>query len=285
MKKILVPVDFTPCSKSALNYALGIAKNTNTEVHLIHTIEMDYSFTGGSVAGARLFDVDMEERPIHQIKEVFEQADQLLVDLLNEEQQKLNYQTHVLEGDLIGEILAYSKENKIDLIVMGSHGDRGVNNVLLGSHAQKMVRFSEIPVIVVKENAGTAGFDKIVYTSDFKEEELNQSLDYVKTIAKFYKSDLHLLYINTPNKFEESDVVDTRIEKMIDQHKLENATHSTFNATWVDEGIVKFIKKNKADLLVINTHGYKGIRKIFHHSVAESVVNAIDIPVMIVTRH
>ncbi|MEZ4937840.1 MAG: universal stress protein [Crocinitomicaceae bacterium] len=285
MKKILVPIDFTPCSESALNYAIGIAKNTNTEIHLVHAVELDYTFTGGNLYGARLSELEMADNPFKQLKEVFERADELLVELLEVHKGEVKYKTSILEGDLVGELLAYSLENEIDLVVMGSHGVRGLNTLILGSNAQKMIRLSKVPVIVVKEKSSLAMFRSIVYTSDFREEQLNNSLNYIKTISEFYKSDLHLLYINSPNKFEESDVVDERMAKVVEDHQLKNATFSTYNSVWIEEGILKYIKKYQPDLLVINTHGYKGLKKIFHHSVAESVAHAIDIPVMIIPNH
>lgn len=287
MKKILVPVDFSACSDSAVRYALGIAENTNTEIHLIHIVELDYSFTGGSALGAKLSEVHIEDKPMNQIKEVFEKADDLLVEMLRDSKvnQSVAHQTAILEGDLVGEIMEYSKKNEIGLIIMGSHGERGINTMLLGSNAQKMIRYSEVPVIVVQEDSLPQKFEKVVYTSDFKEESLNQSLKYVKGITEFYKSDLHLLYINTPNKFEESDVVDERLEHVIQEYDLGKATHSTFNSSWIEEGIVKFAKIHQPDLLIINTHGFKGLKKLFHNSIAESVANNVSVPVMVIQQH
>ena len=190
----------------------------------------------------------------------------------------------ILEGDLIGEVVTYVEENQIDLIVMGSHGQRGLNTVLLGSNAQKMIRYSKVPVIIVKETAETGGFKNLVYTSNFKEDDLNDSINYVKSISDFYSSNLHLLFINTPNHFEDTDIVDKRIESVIKTYNIEGASYSTFNSSWVEEGIVKFAKLNSPDLLVINTHGFKGLKQLFHHSIAESVVNSVDVPVMIINK-
>lgn len=284
MKKILVPVDFSDCSRNAMKYAIGIAQNSNTELHFVHLVELDYSFTGGSALGAKFSNPEDNEKPIGQIKDVFAKADDLLADIISDHNPDLKHVSVVLEGDLIGEVMNYVEENEIDLVVMGSHGQRGLNTMLLGSNAQKMIRYSKVPVIIVKETAETGNFKKITYTSDFKEENLNESLNYVQSISKFYSSSLHLLYINTPNHFEDSDVVDSRILKIIDSYNLEGATYSTFNSTWIEEGVVKYAKLNSPDLLVINTHGFKGIKKLFHHSIAESVVNNIDVPIMIINK-
>lgn len=284
MKKILVPIDFSDCSEYALKYAIEIAQDTKTLIHLVHVVELDYSFTGGSALGAKLSDKEEGVRPVSQIKEVFEKADQLLVDMMTPYGEEVHFTSHIIEGDLVGELISFSQTNEIDLIVLGSHGEGGKNNMLIGSNAQKVLRFSKVPVVVIKEDFENISFEKIVYTSNFKEENLNHSLPYIKSIADYYESDLHLLYINTPNKFEETDVVDARIENVIEEFDLSNATFSTFNSSWIEEGIVKFCNLADVDLLVINTHGYKGIKKLFHHSIAESVANNVKVPVMIINK-
>lgn len=90
---------------------------------------------------------------------------------------------------------------------MGSHGNPGLNEILIGSSAQKMIRYSKVPVMVVKNDTISPSFNKVVYTSDFKEDNLNDSLSCVKSIVEFYKANLHLFYINTPNRFEDSHIL------------------------------------------------------------------------------
>ena len=284
MTKILVPIDFSDCSNFALNYAIALAKDTKTALHLLHVVELDFAFSGGDVSGAKLALMDVKGKPVNQLKDVFKKAKSLLKELSNNIPKGIRYKVEVVDGDLIGEMLAYGKKNEIDLVVMGSHGERGANSFLLGSNSQKLIRFSSIPVIVVKDEVKKVKFKNIVYSSDFKEEKLNNSLKYVQNIAKYFKSNIHLLFINTPNKFEESDVSDKRMKKVIKDFKLECSSYSTFNSSWIEEGISKYALIEKPDLIVINTHGFKGIKKLFHYSIAESITNNVSVPVMIINK-
>lgn len=285
MKKILVPIDFSDCSINAMKYAINLAKKTNTVLHFIHMVELDYSFIAGSAFGAKFSNIEDENKPVGQMREVFEKADELLMDIISGQSENISMVSSVLQGDLIGEAMNYIDNKGIDMVVMGSHGQRGLNRMLLGSNAQKMIRYSKVPVIIVKETSETNSLKNIVYTSDFKEENLNDSLPYVKSISEFYNSSLHLLYVNTPNRFEDTDVVDERINQAIKTHSLDSASYSTFNSSWIEEGIIKYSQLNPTDLLVINTHGFKGIKQLFHHSIAESVVNNCEVPVMIINKN
>ena len=93
---------------------------------------------------------------------------------------------------MIVELIEYAYKDKIDMVIMEPHGNRGLNEILIGSNAQKMIRYSKVPVMVVKNDKISPSFKKVVYTSDFKEHDLNDSLSCVKSIVEYYKADLHL---------------------------------------------------------------------------------------------
>jgi nucleotide-binding universal stress UspA family protein len=139
-KSILVPVDFGEPSKKALELALGLAKQFGAEVTLLHTWEIPvYGY------GAMEFSTMDMLTPIHV-------AAKELLDALVAETQRQHPETKgmLTRGVPWREILSVIEQSHPDLIVMGTHGRRGVGRAILGSVAEKIVRMSPVPVLTVR---------------------------------------------------------------------------------------------------------------------------------------
>lgn len=143
IKKILVPTDFSETSKYAMEYALELAKSFNAEVEIVHVI-----FDESQVVAFYLPQV------------TFQNLDQELEDAANKQMQEflssfpiLNeiiYSVKMLKGTAFVEIINEAKEYNADMIVIGTHGRTGLEHVLFGSTAEKVVRKAPCPVLTVK---------------------------------------------------------------------------------------------------------------------------------------
>ena len=142
LEKILVPIDFSAYSKRATDYALFLSSRFNAEIHFLHVIEQEIhpSFYASGVES--IFDIDrtLRERVLENTKEFL--AEQLSDDI--------RCRFFVSEGKAHKEIVEFSKENKIDLIVIATHGLTGLDYILLGSTTEKVVRWATCPVLTVK---------------------------------------------------------------------------------------------------------------------------------------
>jgi nucleotide-binding universal stress UspA family protein len=135
-KKLVVPVDFSEPSVAAVNEALGMA-DSPALVHIVHVIQE-------SVAVAPEFAVvtfDLEAQ--------MRDAKQALVERFQEGRYR-GLVMDVRYGDPGIEIAEYAGEVKADLIVMPSHGRRGLKRLLIGSVAERVVRLAHCPVLVLK---------------------------------------------------------------------------------------------------------------------------------------
>ena len=135
---ILVPTDFSACSEHALDYAIQLADRLDAKVHLL------------SVIGVPSYGV-----PELGVGITAPMIDNLIADHQRELDQlarvrKLVSQTMVRVGDARDVILQTAEELKADLIVMGTHGRRGISRALLGSVTEMIVRTSPIPVLTVR---------------------------------------------------------------------------------------------------------------------------------------
>jgi nucleotide-binding universal stress UspA family protein len=143
IKKILVPVDFSEYSKMAVDYSVEFAKKFGSELILIYVIEPILYPS----------DFGLGQIPINQVDlEIQSKAEDELKRLIDEKIPptiKTNY--FVRTGKPFLEIINAAKEQDCDLIIIASHGHTGIEHILFGSTAEKVIRKSPIPVLTVRE--------------------------------------------------------------------------------------------------------------------------------------
>ncbi len=142
LKQILFAIDFSECSTKAFSYGRDVAERYGAHLHLL--------FVARDLAYLSATDVE----PVLLLKATNEIADQGRKKMASFCQENLKgfsaYTTKVVVGDAAQQILQYAKDNSVDLIVMGTHGRKGLDRILMGSVAQEVVRNAGVPVLTVK---------------------------------------------------------------------------------------------------------------------------------------
>jgi len=169
-------------------------------------------------------------------------------------------------------ILDYTKKNKIDAILMGSHGASGMKEYFVGSNAEKIVRASSVPVIVVK-SFYKGPFKNIVVPYTIDQEKYSDYYSKIKTLQAFFKANLHFVWINTPANFTVDEVIFKRIEGAAKKFRLNNYFINIYNQLNEEEGILKFADAIDADMIAMGTHGRKGLAHMIYGSKTEKVAN------------
>jgi nucleotide-binding universal stress UspA family protein len=142
LKQVLVPFDFSPCSRKALQYALAFAKHFQARLTLLHVIPTNYFI--GSEFGP--IDFPLPEKELRQGSER-----ELAAVAAREVGTATPVQTVVRQGQPVQEIVRFAGEAEIDLIILSTHGHTGLKHVLMGSVAENVVRYASCPVLVVRE--------------------------------------------------------------------------------------------------------------------------------------
>ncbi|HEV8095236.1 MAG TPA: universal stress protein [Burkholderiales bacterium] len=145
-KRILVPVDGSPTSRNGLDEAAKIARESGSRLLLLHVIDDTVAFSSPESAGVNVVLDALRASGRSALAEAAEHA----------RRAKLQAETALLEkatGRVADAIVDQAKRWRADLIVMGTHGRRGVNRLLLGSNAELVVRSSTIPVLLVPGEA------------------------------------------------------------------------------------------------------------------------------------
>jgi nucleotide-binding universal stress UspA family protein len=180
--------------------------------------------------------------------------------------------TTVVFGSPSKVILEYTKDESIDLVVMGSHGVSGLREIFVGSNAERIVRSSSVPVLVIKHYY-KGPVNNIVFPTDLGTEEQEEIILKVKELQNFFKAHLHLVWINTPLNFTSDTITHERLDAFAKHFKLKDYTINIFNHPSEEEGIICFTKLIKGDLIAMRTHGRKGIAHFINGSVTENVAN------------
>lgn len=274
MKRILVPTDFSVCAHNATQVAMEIAKKLNAAIHFLH-------FTAIPIDWVNLNDDKGKMYP-DVTKRVKERQDQLNKLVRTCEKEGVLATSYIGYNESYQNIIDHVNENKIDLVVMGSHGASGWKEAIIGSNAQKVIRLSSAPVLVIKESTHHFDAKKMVIVSNFPdafdESEAAHMNSYLKllALAEALSIQVDLLYVNTPAGFTATKIMNHRIEPYLD--KVQSSTKSEFfiiNANNLEEGIADYMDKNEDVIVGMITHGDTGLNRLFKGSHVEDVANHI----------
>ncbi len=272
MKNILIPTDFSDCSNAATLVAFDIAQRAGAEVYFLHlhrapAVGSHAAMHGGtSVHSKHHSDQGLAKNEMDKLVRMAENlgihAKPVLV--LDDGQERIE---------------KYIQPFNIDFIVMGSHGASGLKEFFLGSNAQRMVRDSTVPVLIVKNKIEQFEPRNIVFASSF-EEEVERAFELIADFAVLWDAKLHLLYVNMPFNFKETDQAKAILNRFAG--KLSGTSINIYDTFNEERGIQKFAHEIGADLIAMTTHGRTGFMKMISPSIAESMVNHEEVPLLIV---
>ena len=277
MKKILVPTDFSKPAMIAAEVAADIAKRGNAELTLLHVVE---EAVGNSlnVEGQVTADGRWEER-LFTMK-LIEKAKKQLTKLVEDPKfEGIKVKQELRIGSPYHGMNTIITEKKVDLVVMGTAGHSELEQMIIGSNTEKIVRRSHCPVLTMHAKPASKEFKSIVYaTSMDKDEEIFSRI--VRATQKLYDATIHLVRINTPGNFQRDVVVKKYMQDFAKKLQLKNFTLNVFNDVSEEEGIIYFADSINADLVAMATHGRTGFAHVLAGSIAEDVVSHSKRPVL-----
>jgi len=196
LNHILFATDFSPAAEAALPYAVGLAKQYGAKVHGLHVrFPATYPIVGP------------EAMP--QVLEAAEEQAKFEAAQMHEMLAGVPHDVTVIEGDLWANLNEMVEKEKVDLIVMGTHGRKGVSRALLGSAAEEIFRKTSCPVLTVGPHISPnterrLAMKQIVFATDFSPESL-AALPFAVSLAQEHQS--HLMLLNVAGKQEVGDLV------------------------------------------------------------------------------
>lgn len=298
VENVLLPTDFSACADHALTHAIEVADRFDAGLHILHVVnELDPDWYGVT---------DAQERAVQLRDQIKEEARERLRELAPEKD-LYDFKTTVslqLSFDVADSINEYVTEREIDLVVMGTHGRQGLDRLMLGNVADKIVRHAPCPVMTVREEVPWTGdaedvaYQNVLSPIDFSDHS-QEALSTAKYFASAYESRLHLLFVaeqRTVPTFSDTGIPGVGVVEM-DPEIVKNAEKAleqlNHNVTGpevpseyhvregnVSKDIVDLAETRGMDLIVMATRGLTGISRFLLGSNTERVVRVAPCPVL-----
>jgi nucleotide-binding universal stress UspA family protein len=262
--RILCPIDFSEFSVRAYCHALSLAEHYGAKLTAQHTVELWRHPAAGFAASASLYDEYCESLRSNGRQQLEEFAKK---NAHNEIRPELV----VNEGMAPDSILLFAQEQKSDLIVMGTHGLRGFDRLMLGSVTERVMRRSVCPVLAVREpprELAAAGqgrrynhrLDRILACTDFSQDAA-RALDYAIYSAAQYDSELTLLHVlekSLNSKSTEHAIAETtgQLERLVPPETRKTLKVKTAVRVGKPyEQIIQFAQDAQTDLIAVGVRG------------------------------
>jgi nucleotide-binding universal stress UspA family protein len=250
-KKILFATDFSPASEAALPYAFSLAGHYGSKLYLAHVISLDYP------------DFPPPEERAAKLQQAREFTERELKRLLEASRQKgISCQPLIGEGGIWNVLSDMIHENSIDLVIVGTHGRRGLKKLLLGSVAEEVFRMAPCPVLTVgPETSETSSADvqlgHVLYPVEFVP-DTSLAAAYAVSLAEAYSAKLTFMKVleDTVAPPEEKAQIQEPVRHWMDDHVpaasvLRERTSFELGFGRAAEGILKFASDRGVDLIVM----------------------------------
>lgn len=273
MKKILVPTDFSKNADNALDYAVQIAKKTNSKIILFHVFYIAYYS----------YDSQMDFMT-EQSFYIQENTKNNLVRLCEKVKQTFGAECEYIskEGFVVDSIISASEEEDIDLIIMGTKGASGIKEVLMGSNTAKVIGRTSRTLIAVPEKASYDGIKKIAYATDYNRNDIN-SIKLLVEFAEVEHSEIRIIHVvDGENKYEyEESFLKKYEEKIVKKINYKNILYQLIFGVDVEKKLEQYLKKESISLLGISTKKRNLFRRIFGKSITRKLVYHTKIPLIV----
>ncbi len=276
MKTILVPFDFSEEADNAFAFAKELAGKISGHLKLLHVIEIpssqSFSTMGEVGLGGEeinnIFMIELVEKRKKQIKELEEKY----------KESPFKFSTKLTFGNPYAGISKEVSNINADLIIMGSRGSSGIEELLIGSNTEKVVRHAKCPVITIKAKVLPSQIKNIIFASDFTEDN-KEIIARLSILQEILGAELDLVKINTPSFFENTKTSKEKMKAFVQKHRLSQTTVEIYNSDSEEEGIIEYAEENNMDMIAMATHGRTGFMHLLSGSIAEDVVNHAKRPV------
>jgi len=288
IRRILFATDFSTCAQHAEQYVAFLANVYESEVHVVHVLEI----YGEIYVPAIL----LEERQRDTAEQLAEVARRLTLPA-----------DAVVHQPIAGIpsrlICAAAMMHDADLIVLGTHGRTGLEHILLGSTAERVLTIAPCPVLTVREAKSSEGqlhrmpknFEQVVVPVDFSDCSLD-ALEYGIQIAKAMRARLTVVHVLEPVTYgldcmlahaaeRDPKFAKERMQALASRIRTYGlVVGETIGGGLPADSIVEWARDAKCDLIIMGTHGRRGISHLLKGSVAEAVLRRAPCPVLAVKR-
>jgi nucleotide-binding universal stress UspA family protein len=279
LRRILVPTDFSKHADEALEYALFLGERFHPELVLLHVDEFAVSPLGAAEVRDDAV-LKYQERKTAYLADQFERVRRGM------EGRPVRLVPQVLSGRAYKVIIEESEKKDYDLIVMSTRGLTHLSSYLIGSTAERVVRLSRQPVLTLQSAPKHDTLESVLCPTDLSPAG-NAALSYALSLARQFKAMLYIQYISELQKPESREQVMARMPDLKELHpqagdvKVEVIIDRDVEPS---NSIVRFSDDREIGIIVMSTHGRKGLRRVYIGNNTAEVVRKANRPVLTVSH-
>lgn len=281
MKSILVPIDFSPNSLNALEFAVQIARHTKGTVTVFNSYYVTISdgLNAPPVEYIEAITKETEQEHLARLTKAVHKYENVRSA---DEQQKIDIRPMLMQGLATDNIEALAETGDYDMIAMGTKGASGFSEILWGSITSHVVKRVKLPVLVVPFGSRFQGIDRILYATNFNEHDV-QALDMLKEFSDYFEAEITCLHICTDPKKQAREA--QRMQELEENYwftPMKKLNFRLVNSTSVEKGIMEYVKEQDEDLIAVAPEDRTFLANLFHSSVTQKLTFHTDTPMLVV---
>ncbi len=273
VKKIVIPIDFSETSLLAIDHGAFMAKLYKAGLVLVHVVERNWQD----------FSIVVPELKFEAPSNMFTLIENKLQDLAEKIRKEygVNVTAISTEGSICKEVVDLVKTENADLIIMGTHGISGFEEVFLGSNSFKVVTLAECPVLTVQSHSRRIGFSELLLPID-NSRHSSQKVSHAVSLAKKYGARINVLGLLEADDATEIDKFNVKIERVIEYIEKSEipVTMNTIVGGNLAKNTIGAAKQNNSDLIIIMTDQDENFTGSFLGPYAQQIVNLSWVPVL-----
>lgn len=278
MEKILCPTDFSSTSAKAVDYAVYIAQHAGAHLSLVHVLHLPIVDTSETaLVASELLGEQMREAAVklkalcRHIEEKFgaNRDGGFTCDYILKE---------ALLTDLAAELTAHQG---YDLIVMGTTGlDNTMEELLIGSNTESVIEEVKCPVLSIPASAPPPNLERIVYATDYSEEDTH-ALQQVVRLGSFFGSHIEVVHVVKPkakHSVEEAEHFWRELQRLFPGVPL---SFQEIPSRHRDEGLKNYLKKTGSEVLAVVRRRKGFLKELFTQSLTERLTYQAEVPLLV----
>ena len=267
MKCLLFPTDFSPNAAHALQFAIDFAAKTSAKLVIMHSYKIPYDFSSRVAQELETEKVEAESK-----------LESLRAELLTHpHHDRLECECLALPGDPLSSIKKAATDLNADLIIMGAKGNSGIKHQIFGSITAECILLTRFPVLAIPEEATFENMSRIVYTTDYDENDFD-NLENVVAVAKLFDAEVRILHIVEKDTLKEK-IMFEGFKAMVSQKKLyQHIHHNMIAGNDFYDTLNRYITECKGSMLVMTSNRKSWIAKLFSKSLTHDMVYHTHVP-------
>lgn len=269
MRRILLPTDFSENAQRAIDYAFMLWGDEDIDFLLLNSFCLMHNIPEMLIS---LEDI---------LREQSEKTLLAHVEQIKKEHQSVSIRSMSAYGEAPGVIKDVVREKAIDLVIMGSQGSTALGEVFLGSNTKRLINGISKPILIVPPQYPLKTPRKIVFGTDLIQVEDLDILQPMIHLTRKFQAEIIILNVtgNTDNQ-----EVQGALQKLdFNNHFADiNYRFDVVRNENVLDGILGFLHREKADMLVLLPKQYPNFKRLFHRSLTKKIVYRTDIPLLVV---